>query len=132
MELFAAVRIEIGDTDESNGLLPGRRQFYEAEITYAAETESVTELLVPTQQDIGRTSAKLLEIASTAWASQPLETELGPASEVNKASVLLARQAKMLRAIWGYGNTEQTEDSKSRSSPSYVGIGMYPSIPGVN
>ena len=132
MELFPSVRIEIGDTNEEAGILPGRRQFYEVEIAYAAETENVTELLEPSQQDIGRTSAKLLELAAVAWASQPLETELGPASEVNNSAVLLARQATKLRAIWGYGNTEQEADSKTRSVPSYVGVGLYPSIPGVN
>ena len=132
MELIPSVRIEIGDTDQDKGMLPGRRQFYDVEIAYAAETENVTELLEPSQQDVGRTSAKLLELASVAWASQPLETELGPASEVNNASVLLARQATKLRAIWGYGNTEREADSKTRAVPSYVGVGIYPSIPGIN
>ena len=131
MNLLSAVKIEIGDTDEDNGVLPGRKQFTDVEMGYAAEAELVTELIAPTQQDIGRVSAKLLEMASTAWASQPLETELGPASEVNNASVLLARKANRLRAIWGYGDADRDDNSKTRSTPTYVGVGMYPSLPGV-
>jgi len=132
MKLIESVRIEIGDTDCENGILPGRRQFSEIEIAYAANAESVTEVTGPSQRDIGRVSAKLLEIASTSWASQPLESELGPASEVNNASVLLARKAAKYRAEWGYGSPELGEGSKTRSASSYVGVGMYPSIPGIN
>lgn len=132
MQLIKAVRIEIGDTDCENGILPGRKQFSDIDFAYAIAAENIVEMIEPTLRDIGRVSAKLLEIASTTWASQPIESELGPASEVNNASILLARKAAKMRALWGYGAPELAEGAKKRSVSSYVGVGMYPSLPGIN
>lgn len=129
ISLLAAVRIEIGDTEEGPGILPGKRHFQEAEIKYAAETEAVTELSAPSLRDIGRVSAKCLEIASTAWSSQPEEVELGPSIEKGKPALRLGRQASILRAIWGYGGSggKKTE----MKAPAYVGVGMLPLPPGI-
>ena len=128
--LLAAVRIEIGDTEEGQGVLPGRRHFQEEEIQYAAETEAVTELSTPSQRDIGRVSAKCLEIASVAWSSQPEEVELGPSIEKGKQALRLGRQASILRAIWGYGGSggKKTE----MKAPAYIGLGMIPLPPGIS
>lgn len=129
IELLDAVRIEIGDTEEGPGILPGKRHFQESEITYAAGTEAVTEFSTPSQRDIGRVSAKCLEIASIAWSSQPEEVELGPSIEKGKPSIRLGKQASILRAIWGYGGTGGARTEKK--APTYVGVGMYSLPPGV-
>jgi hypothetical protein len=131
-DLLEAVRIEIGDTAEAPGILPGKRHFKDTEILYAATKESVTEMTTPTDREIGRVSAKCLEIASVAWSSQPEETELGPSVEKGKPSVRLGKQASILRAIWGYGNPESGRIPRTQKPPSYTGVGSYSLPPGVN
>lgn len=130
-ELLDAVRIEIGDTEESPGILPGKRHFKDAEILYAATTELVTELIAPTDREVGRVSARCLEITSVSWSSQPEEVELGPSIEKGKPSVRLAKQASILRAIWGYGNPDSGRLPGSTRAPSYSSSGINVLPPGV-
>lgn len=129
MDLISAVRLEIGDTEIRNGILPGKRQFKDAEILYAAEQELVTEENSPTSRDVGRTSARLLEIASTTWASQPVEVELGPNVEKGEQASSLSRRALILRSIWGHGAAGRI--TVERSAPSYSGSGLYVLPPGI-
>jgi hypothetical protein len=130
-DLLSAVRIEIGDTEESPGVLPGRRHFKDTEILYAAETELVTELSAPTDVQVGRVSARCLEIASTAWSSQPEETVLGPAEEKGKPAVRLAKQASILRSIWGWGNPNSGRIPGMGKPPAYSGAGLISLPPGI-
>jgi len=130
--LFESVQFEIGDSVEENGIMPGNIPVTEKQFQYACSAEHVTEQATPSQREIGRVSAKLLEMASVAWASKPLETELGPATEVNNSSIMLSRKASKLRAIWGYGDEERGDEIKSRPAATYAAVGMYPSLPGIN
>jgi hypothetical protein len=130
MKLIPAVRLEIGDQNPEKGILPSGRQFTDDEIVYAAASESITELDTPTQRQIGRTAARLLQIASTQWASQPEEVELGPSAERGKQSQTLGRKASELRAIWGFGNITPGDRTKG-STPAYSSSGGYILPPGV-
>ena len=130
LSLIESVQIEIGDTPEGPGVLPGKRHFKHSEFSYAAGSENVTEFITPSPRDIGRVSAKCLEIASVAWSSQPEEVELGPSIEKGKQAKTIGRQAAVLRAIWGYGGTGSPDQSAAKS-PGYVGVGMYSLPPGL-
>ncbi len=130
MNLIDAVRFEIGDNDSDNGIFPGQKQFDRTQLDYAAAYEGVTEYDNPTQMEIGRVSAKMLEMAAAAWATQPVESELGPMAEVNKTRTHLRALAAELRAKWGFGGTSTVE--RIREAPNYSGSGLYVLPPGIN
>jgi len=126
MDFYAAVRFEIGDSG-AIGVLPGGANFSEEEIDYAAETEGVDIDGDETAQDVGRTGARLLEIASVHWASQPDEVELGPSMEKRSQSKLLAQKASILRDKWGTGS--EAGRDRARTAPNYVGVGFTYTTP---
>ena len=135
LNFLEKVRLEIGDTEIREGILPGGEHFSDSQIAYGAETEGVADYTAPnpSMYAIGRTSARMLEIAAVHWSSQPEEVELGPAMEKGRQSELLGRRAKIFRDKWGWGGDENTGNySKSRLAPAYSGSGMSPYSPGVN
>ena len=131
-DLLTAVRMEVGDTDPNNGIMPDSKQFTEKQYQYAVEAERVVAYDDPTQIEIGRVSAKLLEMASVAWAAQPLESELGPSAQVNNTSTLFSNKAASLRRKWGFGGLESTDTGRNQRLPTYSGHGAYVLPPGVN
>jgi len=126
MDFHTAVRFEIGDSG-AIGVLPAGAHFTDAEVDYAAEAEGVIGSGTETAQDVGRTGAKLLEIASVHWASQPDEVELGPSMEKRSQSKLLSQKASILRDKWGTGS--ETGHNRARTAPNYVGIGFSYTTP---
>ncbi|RLC99991.1 MAG: hypothetical protein DRI46_08400 [Chloroflexi bacterium] len=131
-DLFTSVQYEIGDSDPEHGIMPGNKQVTASQFQYAAAQERVTEMLVPTQREIGRVSAKLLEMAQAAWATQPVESELGPSAEVNKTSSFLGQKAKELRLSWGHGGLESDTAGRDQRVSIYSGHGAYIVPPGIN
>ena len=131
-DLLSAVRLEIGDSDPDHGIMPGGKQVTEEQFHYAADAERVVEFDAPTPQEIGRVSAKLLEMAQAAWATVPLEYELGPAAEVQNTSQLMGQRAKSLRLDWGYGGLQSESAGRDQRTPTYSGHGAYIVPPGVN
>lgn len=130
--LFTSVQYEIGDSDPEHGIMPGNKQVSEEQFLYACSAERVTEQDAPTQRQTGQVSAKLLEMAQSAWATQPIESELGPSAEVNKTSALLGQKAKELRLSWGYGGLESDTAGRDQRVSIYSGHGAYILPPGVN
>ena len=122
MNFHTAVRFEIGDSSESLGILPNGANFSNAEIDYAAVSETVVLSSAFVPRDVGRTSARLLEIASIHWSSQPDEVELGPSMEKRNQSSLLAQKAAGLRDKWGSGS--ETGRARAQAAPSYAGVGF--------
>lgn len=132
MNIFESVRIEIGDHNPESGILPGHKNMTDPQILYAAESENVINVSLPTPVEIGRTAARCLEIASVHWASQPEEVELGPSLEKGKQSDLLTKKASIFRLKWGYGSEPIRETTRTTHVPTYSGSGMTPVSPGVN
>lgn len=128
MSLLTAARYEIGDSDPDYGIMPGHKQVSIEQFEYAAEREGVTEFNAPTEQEIGRVSAKLLEMAAAAWASIPVESELGPASEVSETEKKLKQRAAQMRLRYGY----YTPTQQQRRVPAYTSSASYYVPPGVD
>lgn len=127
LSLYAAVRLETGDSDTNGGILPGGAYFSDAELDYAAASEGITSPnAAPTNRETGLVSAKILEMASVHWASQPEEMELGPSMEKQTQSRLLAQKAAELRSKWG---NNSGSSGNSRQTPGYRGVGMSYATP---
>lgn len=134
MDFYEIIRLEIGDCQDDQGILPGRGHFTDQNIQYAADVEGVADIQSASTVDIGRTCAKLLEIASVHWSSHPEDVELGPSVERGKQFDQLTKRAAVFREKWGYGGANPGRPTSTRvRAPAYSGSGFIPfTSPGVN
>lgn len=87
------VRLEIGDTEDGNGVKPNSANFSDQEI----------EFLVEEEQSVGRASARACEILAR-WYAPLVDLAAGPVREsLSKATSQWLTQAKELRRQFGGG-----------------------------
>lgn len=96
---ITAIRREIGDFTENDGILPGSANFQDEQLLafYASEGSHTQ-----------RAAANALESAARLWAAQPVE-RLGNITNDPKAIAdNLRQEAARLRGVYGYANATGT------------------------
>ncbi|MCA9921554.1 MAG: hypothetical protein KC421_04235 [Anaerolineales bacterium] len=85
-------RFEMGDAIENDGVMPGGRNFTDAQIQY---------LLTKEGNHIGRTKAAMCEILAREWNKEPNSYRMGPEGKTIKTSEYWRLEAKILRMEHG-------------------------------
>ena len=114
---YGRIRLLIGDTEQNDGILPGGRNFQDAEIEIFYQTEGTG--LTDELTKIGRAAAAACEAAAASWGSAPYEEMLGPHRTKSRGARYFQERAEQLRTM--YGNAKAPKAFQTR-------LGIYRSI----
>lgn len=95
--LVSKIRLAVGDTAESNGILPNGRNFQDEELLHFNSIEG---------DHLQRATAATLESAANAWSSRAGSYKLGPEAESSQQAAAFSERAQKLRDQYGYGSGE--------------------------